>query len=452
MSAPNWSLLVEDFGPIKKAEVTLAPLVLLVGKNNLGKSYLASLLWGLLNPFRIFGTETELGNGKEYSASAKLLRDLRQGDKRAIEQSDWKVIADWINANLSDDAAMITRRILTCDDCRYAKAVLTPTEWPDDLKVEFRTVPRRNDGRRSAVVGRRLVRISRNVLQIFTEEGEQITEGQDSAIMRYLARHLLSGSAWGSPVYIPAARTGLMLAFKTLVASLLRTLERDDDSASRTTLAAPVVDFLQYLSDIMDFAGRNGSHFKIAEDLERDVLGGTITQGENEELGYTPKDSSARLPMHVVSSLVTELTPLVILLKAGLQDQTIIFEEPEAHLHLSAQRMLARSLARLVNSGAQVVITTHSDTLLQQVNILMYLHGHPRRDELAAELGYTADELVDPRLANGYLFKDSDSGTIVREMTKTRQGFVEPVMNETIAALTREVLRLEETDVESGNG
>src|SRR6202021_1184922 len=35
----------------------------------------------------------------------------------------------------------------------------------------------------------------------------------------------------------------------------------------------------------------------------------------------------------------------------------------------------------LVNSGVQVVLTTHSDTLLQQLNILMHLHGHPRREE-----------------------------------------------------------------------
>lgn len=40
-------LRVDNLGRIKEAEVELAPLVILVGKNNTGKSYLATALWAL---------------------------------------------------------------------------------------------------------------------------------------------------------------------------------------------------------------------------------------------------------------------------------------------------------------------------------------------------------------------------------------------------------------------
>src|SRR5580700_2291352 len=48
MDRPRWKLLVEGLGKIERAEVDVRPLMLFVGDNNSGKSYLASLLWGLV--------------------------------------------------------------------------------------------------------------------------------------------------------------------------------------------------------------------------------------------------------------------------------------------------------------------------------------------------------------------------------------------------------------------
>ena len=45
--APALTLEVEGFAKIRKARVTLAPLMLFVGPNNTGKSFLSMLLWGL---------------------------------------------------------------------------------------------------------------------------------------------------------------------------------------------------------------------------------------------------------------------------------------------------------------------------------------------------------------------------------------------------------------------
>jgi predicted ATPase len=45
----DFCLTVRDFGPIAEAEIRVAPLTILVGKNSTGKSYMASLLWLILN-------------------------------------------------------------------------------------------------------------------------------------------------------------------------------------------------------------------------------------------------------------------------------------------------------------------------------------------------------------------------------------------------------------------
>ena len=44
----EWVLQVENFAKIKKASVKISPLMCFVGDNNSGKSYLMSLLWGIL--------------------------------------------------------------------------------------------------------------------------------------------------------------------------------------------------------------------------------------------------------------------------------------------------------------------------------------------------------------------------------------------------------------------
>ena len=44
----RWSLNIEGFGKIRSARVRIAPMVLFVGENNSGKSYLVSLLWGIM--------------------------------------------------------------------------------------------------------------------------------------------------------------------------------------------------------------------------------------------------------------------------------------------------------------------------------------------------------------------------------------------------------------------
>ena len=41
------SIAVKDFGPISHAEVDIAPLTVLIGSNNSGKSYLALAIYSL---------------------------------------------------------------------------------------------------------------------------------------------------------------------------------------------------------------------------------------------------------------------------------------------------------------------------------------------------------------------------------------------------------------------
>lgn len=84
--------------------------------------------------------------------------------------------------------------------------------------------------------------------------------------------------------------------------------------------------------------------------------------------------------------MVSELAPLVLYIRGIVNPgDTLIIEEPEAHLHPRAQTQIAITLARLVRAGVRVIITTHSGWLLQQISNLI------REDELKKQLKETTE-------------------------------------------------------------
>lgn len=123
--------------------------------------------------------------------------------------------------------------------------------------------------------------------------------------------------------------------------------------------------------------------------LQSRVIHGEIEASSDEipAFSYRGEGMDVALPLHATSSMITEMTPFLLVLKGRFSTGLLIFEEPEAHLHLSAQRAMARAIARLLNSGMRMVITTHSDTFLQQINNLMALHERRHDGKMIADLG-----------------------------------------------------------------
>ena len=94
--------------------------------------------------------------------------------------------------------------------------------------------------------------------------------------------------------------------------------------------------------------------------------------------------------------MVTELTPVVLLLRGGLEPgDTLIIDEIEAHLHPAAQTQMATLLARLVRAGVRVLITTHSDWLLKELGNLRLPPGQASAAGIDAAAGACCLLVVD---------------------------------------------------------
>jgi ABC-type multidrug transport system ATPase subunit len=109
-------------------------------------------------------------------------------------------------------------------------------------------------------------------------------------------------------------------------------------------------------------------------------------------------------------------------------------DEPEMSLHPANQRLLTRLLARLVNAGVKVFLTTHSDYILREFNTLIVGKGH--REQINSALG--------KEIYHDENFLDSDR---VRLYTATDEKQANP---ETGKKSVVHILRQEEIDPDEG--
>ena len=155
-------------------------------------------------------------------------------------------------------------------------------------------------------------------------------------------------------------------------------------------MTVPTIDFLSNFADIktgkfqdendafsffnfMDESPKKKIPEEILNYLEKHILKGKILESESEEdyVNYSLKtENDIILDLHLTSTATLELLPLIVFLKhfKSIKNRLLVIEEPEAHLHPKAQILMARFLVLLVNNGAKIVITTHSDYMIKEFN------------------------------------------------------------------------------------
>jgi predicted ATPase len=94
-----------------------------------------------------------------------------------------------------------------------------------------------------------------------------------------------------------------------------------------------------------------------------DLAGGYVG-AENLRAAFYDSDSDAYLPTAFAGFGSQQILPVITQLFAAPADSLVMVEEPEISLHPRAQVDLVKMFAEAVKMGQQVIVTTHSPTLL----------------------------------------------------------------------------------------
>jgi energy-coupling factor transporter ATP-binding protein EcfA2 len=138
--------------------------------------------------------------------------------------------------------------------------------------------------------------------------------------------------------------------------------------------------------------------------------------------------------------VVKSLASLVFYLRHQAQPgQLLIIDEPELNLHPDNHRRVARVLAKAVNRGLRVIISTHSDYIVRELSNLVVLGAAgARADAVVRELGYDREWLLRPEQINVLLFR----GGGVERVPVSDAGFEVQTIEDEIRRLDGETQRI----------
>lgn len=196
--------------------------------------------------------------------------------------------------------------------------------------------------------------------------------------------------------FLPASRSGLyqsLNAFTPILAQLSQSRYLlKNQKIELPALPEPLSDYFLELSTI-DKSNTNKKFDEIIQLMENDIFKGKIEyDDENKKIVYIPNDLDLKLNLSEASSMVAELSPIVIFLRHIInryktlnpllnghkllnrykKNFTILFiEEPEAHLHPDVQVKMMEVFTRLLDLGIKVVMTSHSNYMMDKLTNLI---------------------------------------------------------------------------------
>ncbi len=483
-------LSVSNFGPIAKGVVDLRPLTVFVGPSNSGKTYFATLVYAL---YRILGGMARLpvlassflsldffksetipsGEPEEHKKEIQEFLTRLDREGQGLKFSDlpenWrrfaKVPLNGVDSRLGAD---LKDELGRCFDLNTLAPLI---RWSDAVNaMEIALTAREAD----QVLWK---------LRMHLSDSDIVTKGHIEDIPLRFGRTLLSewriylddlfrlspasammANSWewmlliqglfGAVIrdprvsrahYLPAARSGIVQSHRMIASSLVNRATRAgwQRFPEIPTFSGVIADFIARLILHEDRPGSSEDSEimeGLARVLEENVLEGAIRSHQiipeaYPEFVYQPQAASEDIRLTRASSMVSELAPIVLLLREAIRPgDLLVIEEPEAHLHPAAQTRMAHILGRMVRAGLKVVITTHSDWLLQEIGNLIRegeLHAATTDDKAHGPLARS----LEPHEVGAWLFRKNsdDAASTVEEIPFDRIEGIEPREYEDVA-------------------
>lgn len=450
-------LKVENLAKIKKAEVDVKNLTLFIGQNSTNKSYMAHAVYELfkelsnLIQFRLNSRFISILTKKiltKEKDDINYLMSLKQEFEEEffthqISEDEWedeatttlKIHVDKNDNKIIEFSNKIVNLIFEELTIRINKSFNINSDILKKILIDDFIIELKSD----------FITINLPIpLEHLEEDNEQIEFRVVTYLVKVLIERLQKNlNDYYTSYYFPASRTGFVLTLDEIYAGIFRDKFRGQVSATR--LGEPTIDFIQTFADIKMGKTNYDDFFnpiitktesnQLISFLEKEIIKGTIKENTNSDnyTHYSLKVNNNELDLHLASSATLETLPFIVFLKNthNIKKTFFVIEEPEAHLHPKAQIQMARFIVMLVNTGAKVLVTTHSDYILGEINNCI------KKFELNEK-----DISISKDAVSAYLFKNNLQETEVKELPIDQFGISDENFEEVLDELLDESGRL----------
>ena len=450
----NLKLGITNFGPISDGVITIKPLTILLGPNGCGKSHVATLVYTIIKAESVPTLNPLLGMSEmsTYTVDDDIRRMLEKCTPNTdpILSSDiYKNIVGNLVREFSDmlsDALLAKHKKLIRKGAKCfvldikSNIIDGKIQYSNEIKFESRNIKKiKLNFKKDNVIGMR-IRAAADVLEVDIPFSDTIDESEIRAhiwrrLQYYVIRFLSTGTRG---IYFPAERGGLTMAQRSLTLHYYNMRGNASVSSPDPSLAGVATDFLGFL---LMSTNRASKFARLAKEFERKAMRGSVAAKSS--LGKIPDivfiQDAEQFPLNSSASSVKDMAAFILYLKhAARRGDAIIFEEPETCLHPDNQVLLAKLLARLVNNGFHVVVTTHSPFFVEQLSNCSV--AGTKRDEG----GPVPDqEKLDINNIAAYGFVPDDGGYKITQLDVDDEGIPQYEFTKVYDQLYNELLELE---------
>lgn len=397
---------IKELGAIKEGTIDLSKkLNVFCGPNGTGKTYMAYVIYGLLKSQIHIGANEALA--KELIEKRKINHDINFENLNKYRKN--------IIDNFKEDFDSLFGIGEDLAKQYFEKTEIAFKETNEEFKQQI------IDCEFHTTISIRKVDIevskTKNTNYLELEIQEKVISNKDidalnfflfSSILSILATHPIS-----STYILPVERNSIFTFSKELSISKQEAvdhfhamtgknkIDRFDLLFKKTTrYPLPIKDGLMIADDLAEIKKTTSKFFDFASEIENELLHGKVQITSEGEIQFKSNKAPKRiLPIHMTASIIKSLSSLVVYLKHIAQkNDLIIIDEPEINLHPDNQIILTKLFARLINKGFRLLISTHSDYVVRELNNLIMLSSNKDEiEDLKIEYKYTKEEFINKK-------------------------------------------------------